>query len=467
VKVVQCKAFPAVFCRSLVIVALVVLVPRVSAANTNATLLRLFLTDGTPLVSYGEFARVEDRVIFSMPIGGTDQDPRLRVVTIPASAVDWDRTERYAASARYQHYANTRGEEDFARLSNDVARVLNEVALTTEPHKALQIAEQARRTLADWPRQHYGYRQREVREIVSLLDEAISDLRASAGVGAFDLSFVAMVADVPLQPVHGMPSRLEMVSQLLAVANLAERSAEKLTLLQSALVLANETSPATAEMTTVGRAISARIEEELEVDEKYAELSKKWLEAAADAASRARVRDVETIVARLARDDRKLGQRRPEVVQALNASMRVHLDNARRLRLLRDQWLSRRTAYRDYQKSVKAQILQLVKAQPALDAIKRLDGPPPPALESLRERLEGGADRLARTIVSDDLRAAHDLLIGAWRFAETAVRTRQDAISGADLPTAWRASSAAAAAVMTLGRVQAELRRLLEPPQLR
>jgi hypothetical protein len=454
-----------VLSRILTLTALTLLVPRAGVAS-DATLLRLFLSDGTPLVSYGEFAKVEDRVIFSMPVGGTATEPRLHVVTIPAKAVDWERTDRYAASARYQQYATTRGEDDFARLSSEVARVLNEVALITEPHKALQIAEQARQTLADWPRQHYGYRQREVREIVSLLDEAISDLRATAGVGAFDLSFVAMAADVPLEPVHGMPTPREMVLQLISVANLAERSTERVALLQSALSLFNETAPATPDMVTLRRSITSRLEEEVELDEKYAAMSNRWLGAAADASARARVRDVESILARIARDDRRLGYRRPEMMQALTASLRVHLENARKLRLLRDQWQMRRAAYRDYEKSVKNQILQLVKAQPALDAIKRLEGPSPSSLAALRGRLEGGADRLGRLTVSEDLRAAHDLLVGAWRFAETAVRTRQDAIGAGDMPTAWRASSAAAGALLMLSRVQGEIRRLLEPPQL-
>ena len=42
-----------------------------SAQEDAATLLRVFLRDGTALVSYGEFARVADRVVFSMP---TDVD---------------------------------------------------------------------------------------------------------------------------------------------------------------------------------------------------------------------------------------------------------------------------------------------------------------------------------------------------------------------------------------------------------
>jgi hypothetical protein len=455
-----------VFTRTLICAALLAAVPRAAAAE-DATLLRLFLSDGTALVSYGEFARLEDRGIFSMPTGGTADQPRLQVVTIPASAVNWERTDRYAASARYQHYASTRGEEDFARLSSDVARVLNDVALTTEPHKALQIAEQARQTMADWPRQHYGYRQREVREIVSLLDEAISDLRAAAGVGAFDLSFVAMTEDVPLEPVHGMPSPKEMVLQLLAVSNLADRPSERLPLLQSALTVVSETTPSTPEMTTLRGAITKRIKEEISIDEKYAALSRRWLAEAAEASARADVRDVEAIVARIAREDRRLGHRRPDAVQALTASVQSHLEGARRLRLLRDQWLTRRATYRDYEKSVKSQILQLVKAQPALDAIKRLEGPSPSALSALRSRLDGGAERLGRLTVATDIRVAHDLLVEAWRFAETAVKTRQDAIGSADMSAAWRASSAAAGALLMLSRVQGEIRALLAPPQLR
>jgi hypothetical protein len=451
--------------RVLAIIALSLMLPRASAAD--ATLFRLFLADGTPLVSYGEFAKVDDRIIFSMPVGGTAAEPRLHVVTIPAKAVDWERTDRYAASARYQHYANTRAEDDFAQLSTEVARVLNEVALATEPHKALQIAEQARQTLADWPRQHYGYRQREVREIVSLLDEAISDLRATAGVGAFDLSFVAMASDVPLEPLLGMPSPPQMAAQLIAVAKLAERSTERVALLQSALILINETTPVPDDLASLRTSITSILAEEAQVDQKYTALSNRWLSAAAVASSRARVRDVESILGRIARDDERLGYKRPEMMQALNASLRVHLDNARRLRLLHDQWLTRRAVYREYEKSVKNQILQLVKAQPALDAIKRLEGPPPAALASLRGRLDGGADRLSRLTVSEDIRGAHDLLVGAWRLAEAAVRTRQEAIGAGDMPTAWRASSAAAGALLMLSRVQGEIHRLLEPPQLR
>src|SRR5439155_7971118 len=46
-----------------------------AAANDDATLLRVFLTDGTSLVSYGEPARVGDRIIFSMPTAAIPNPP--------------------------------------------------------------------------------------------------------------------------------------------------------------------------------------------------------------------------------------------------------------------------------------------------------------------------------------------------------------------------------------------------------
>jgi hypothetical protein len=143
------------------------------------------------------------------------------------------------------------------------------------------------------------------------------------------------------------------------------------------------------------------------------------------------------------------------------------LDAALHLRLLRDQWTIRQALYRDYRRAVGTQILQLVKAQPALEAVRKLEGPSPSALLTLRGRLSGGAERLARVQVPSDLKAAHDALTGAWRFAENAVNSRYSAVRSGEMTTAWEASSAAAGALMFLSRAQQELRNLLEPPRLR
>ena len=151
-------------------------------AADEATLLRVFLTDGTSLVSYGEPARVSDRVIFSMPTA-TTPNPPLHLVNLPIARVDWDRTSRYAATARASHYVETQAETDYAALSNDVAPTLNEVALTAEPSQRLAIVQRARQTLADWPQTHFNYRAAEVRQMLGMLDEAIADLQASRTPG--------------------------------------------------------------------------------------------------------------------------------------------------------------------------------------------------------------------------------------------------------------------------------------------
>src|SRR6516225_673178 len=172
------------------LVATLCLVPRSHAAD-DATLLRVFLKDGTSLVSFGEPARVGDRVVFSMPTTATPNPP-LHLINLSADRVDWDRTNRYAATARAAHYVRNQAENDYAALSNEIAQALNDVTLTNDPAKRLAIAENARKRLSEWPADHFNYRVVEIRQMLAMLDEAIADLRAATGTpGRFDLSFAA------------------------------------------------------------------------------------------------------------------------------------------------------------------------------------------------------------------------------------------------------------------------------------
>ena len=442
--------------------------PDVAYAAADATLFRLFLREGGSLVSYGEFARVGDQVVFSMPVGGRAEQPRLHVVSVPAAEVDWPRTERYAVAVRAQRYADTRGEDDFERLSNDIARVLNDVALAKDKNAALSAAQQARETLANWPSTHYGYRERDVREVVSILDEAISDLRASAGRNDFNLALVAPPAETGYEPLLGPPSMIEQIDATFRAARLASHVADRVGLLQESLALVGEAGAALSpsEAARLRRLAQDQIHEEAVIDDRYAVITRRLLASATDAAGQARISDVQRIINRVAKEDAQLGRRRPEVMQALDASLQLQLDNARRLRLLRDRWQIQRSSYRQYQRTINSQLLQLVKIQPSLDAIRRLTGPPPTTLVSLRSRLAGGADRLQRLAVPDYLRPTHELLVSAWRFAETAVNVRYDAVSSGNVSIALQASSSAAGALLMVERVQREIRAQLEPPRL-
>jgi len=438
---------------------------RAASAGSDVTLFRLYMLDGSVLTSYGEFARVEDRVVFSMPVGGRPEEPRIQVTSVKAALVDWPRTEKYSASARFQRYAETRGEEDFRILSNEVAVALNDIALSANRQQALTLAEGVRRMVADWPRSHYGYRQSDVREILSVLDQAISSLRAAAGATSFELSLVAMAESPELEPVASLPTPRQQLDEIFYVAS-QSRGSEKVALLQSGLAVLTESAAVLSDASELRRKAETQIRQELTTDRKYASLSQRVITQAKTYASRAGIGDLERLAARIPKEDAKLGNQRPEMVDALNTAVQSQLFAARRLRLQRDQWLLRQSAYREYQRSVGSSLLLLVKNQNSLEAIRGLEGPPPDRLLALRQQLSGGAVRLERLRTPDYLRSTHELLVGAWRFAENATRARYEAIEKANADAAWEASSAAAGALMMLGRAQAEIRALLEPPGL-
>ena len=307
-----------------------------------------------------------------------------------------------------------------------------------------------------------------MQDIVAVVDEAISGLSATAGIRSFDMTLVAMAPPVEILELAIIPSPREQVDQIFRVANLTERAADRLALLQSAIVLLDEDAGAwisTIHAAALRLIAEREIREEIEIDARYSQMARRLITEASRAAARMRIGAVERILKRIPREDTRLGGRRPEVVQALRTSVQAELRAARQLRLLRDRWTLRRSLYREYHRS--SQLLQLVKAQPALEAIRSLEGPPPSTLVALRRRLRGGAERLDRLDVAEKLRPIHGMLIGAWRFAEQAVDTRYDAAQSAHVPTAWEASSAAAGALILISRVQHEIRELFEPPRLR
>src|SRR5262245_44480876 len=104
-----------------------------TAAVNAAPLFRVFLKDGTSLVSYGEFARVADRVVFSMPTSASATSPQLHLVDIPEQRVDWEKTTSYVESARAARYVATRAEADYARISAEIEATLNQAAAINEP----------------------------------------------------------------------------------------------------------------------------------------------------------------------------------------------------------------------------------------------------------------------------------------------------------------------------------------------
>jgi len=452
-----------------------------AAERAEPMLYRIFLTDGATLVSYGDYARVGDRVVFSMALGLDAADPRTQLVSIPSASVDWDSTDRYAESLRYVYYAATRGEAEFTLLTAEVARVLNEMALTSDPARRAEIAQYARQKLVEWTRANYGYRAEEVREIVVLLDEAISGFQAANLNGSFDLSFVATTARPPRVPLIPKPSLQEAIAQALTASRLTPVPAERLTLLQAVIFELDSAggrvppgAPGAAAVlgTLPGWARSAHalakreLEAELAVERAYGDFARVMFTRASAAASRADVKAVRRVVAELLKRDEELGRKRPDHVAALLTAVDRELDAARRLKLARDRWTLRVHAYRLYRRGLDEPLEQFDLSRAALDDIRLLAGPDPTTLEELEARLRAITRVLEQALPPSELQSVHGLFSRALALAASAVRLRHQAIDMGELGVAWDAAAAASGSLMLFDRARKELDRSLRIPEL-
>jgi hypothetical protein len=439
------------------------------AAADDATLLRVFLKDGSSLVSYGEPARVEDRVIFSMPTAATPNPP-LHLVNLSAERVDWDRTDRYASTARATRYIETRAELDYAALSNTIADALNDVTRTPDPAQRLAIVEKARRTLAAWPEHHYNYRLGEVRQMLGMLDEAIADLRASAGARRFDLTLSASIDPLTIpEPLLPPPSPKEAIEAVLTAARVVDSSVERSSLLATALVgLERDKNELPAEWLEKTRTeTKAAIALETKRDLSYSTFSASTMVTAGHRARLADVRGLERLLERIQVRDAALGGHRPETVNALVAAVQERLDAARRLQLARDRWTMLQPAYRQYNVAIQQPIDLFAQLKPSLENIKSLAGSTPGSLTAI-ELAAAQILKLAAAIVPpDEFTAAHALLVSAVQLANQSAQVRRQATLAGDMARAWDASSAAAGALMLGARARSDIQTLLRPPQLK
>jgi hypothetical protein len=440
-----------------------------AAAADVVTLLRVFLTDGTALVSYGEPARIGDRVVFSMPTAVTP-DPPLQLVNLPAARVDWERTSRYTEAARAARYYETQAELDYAALSTRMTQALNQLMQTEDPGRRLAIAENARRMLASWPNDHYNYRLDEVRQMLSLLDEAIADLRAATSDGRFDLS-LTVIADPPspAERLATAPSPREAIEQLLTAARLTDIASDRTALLDAALVgLDRDAAALPSDWTAATRAsVRERVDAERRIDRAYQSLTKRIVALADRHARAGDVRSLTQLVDRVHANDRELGRLRPDAVTALVAGVEARLDAARRLQLARDRWALRQPDFRKYRLAIDGPLGLFATLTPSLEEIKLLAGSSPTALDTLQSAVAEILRRAGAIAPPDEFRAAHALLVSAVQMAGNAARIRYEATLAGDIARAWDASSAAAGALMLGARAREDMQTLLRPPQLR
>jgi hypothetical protein len=440
-----------------------------SACADDATLFRVFLKDGSTLTSYGEFAQVGDRVIFSMPTSAS-ANPPLHLVNIGADRVDWDRTNRYAASARSTHYLDTQAENDYAALSNQIAETLNDVALTTDPAKRLAIVERARKALAEWPPAHFNYRAAEVRQMLTMLDDAIADLRASAGGDRFALNLSAF-AELPPIPEPLLPplTPQQAIEQTLLAARVSDSSADRTSLLTAALgSLDHDGASLPAEWVAATRmATKAQLDAEVATDHTYQSLTTRMLGLAHQRAKAADVRGLERLLEQVHERDAALGLRRPDAIAALVTSVERELDAARQLRLARDRWALRAAEFEKYRTEISTPIGLFTRLTQPLEDIKAMSGSTAASLSIIHRLVAEIVTRATAIAPPGELKATHALLISAAHLADSAARIRLDATLAGDMARAWDASSAAAGALMLESRARADLQTLMRAPEPR
>jgi len=454
---------------SAAVLAAALSIPVHAAAADDPVLLRVFLADGTSLLSYGEPARVGDRVVFSMPTAA-GPNPPLHLVNLPAARVDWDRTNRYTTTAQGKRYLATQADADYAALSNEVAATLNDIASTTDPRARLAIVERARKSLAEWPLSHYGFRQTEVKQMLVMLDEAIADLQASLGRGRFTLSLSAF-ADPPAmdEPLLPPPTPREAIEKILSAAHAMDNAAERTSLLSSAVAaIDRDKANVPAEWATATRiATQAEVRAEVRVDHRYQYLATQTMASADWRARGADVKGLERLLETIARRDTLLGSKRPDAVAALVAAVGAKLDAARQLQLARDKYAMRAPVLREYRLAIATPMLMFLELKPSLEAVKALSGSTPESLARMQRSVARILTLASAIVPPEEVAAAHALLISAAQLAGNAAQIRRDATLAGDMPRAWDASSAAAGALMLGAKARTDIQTSVRLPQLR
>lgn len=456
--------FPQTFAFA-IFLAVAPLTTGLRAQAKDPLLFRIFLKEGNTLVSYGEFARVAGRVLIPVPIGDVTRDPALQVLSIPESLVDWDGTDAYASAVRGKRYAETRGEDDFALLTGQVTAALNDIALTPDPRRRLAMAQEARGNLAAWPSRNFFFKAAEVAQLVSIFDDVISEMKAAAGEGQFDLSLVAMT--LPPPPVALIPPPDVQVSLELAyrAAMLAGDATERTMLLQTlahSLALAPR---ADGWARKLRNEVSAALAVERKADRAYSALVSSALKDAKTRSARGDVKGLRAVIARALRSDDALGRRRPGAMAGLLAMLDLKLEEAQRARLARDAWLTRLDVIRAYQKGIVTPIERIGGFRKWLESIRRLAGPEPKFLRPLEDRAALALRELAAVTPPAEAQAIHQLFAASLHMTRQAAALRRNAVSSNNINIARDASSAATGALALGERAAEELERLISPPR--
>jgi hypothetical protein len=447
--------------RRLLLAVVVMATAGVTSAAPAETSSRVFLSNGTALESYGDAARVDDRLVFNLIIRGAGDRFALELVSLPITSVDLPKTERYAEALRARVYASTRGEADYAAMSVEVAHALDQLSSVADKRQRLRLAEEARRRLLSWSDAHYGYRAKDIGELALLFDNVIAEMRAEAGVPGVSLELSRGPRPFAPEPILPQPAERQSLELARAAAAAADVPEERLAILRRAASMV-PAGPAEAELRG---ALSADLERFARAEAAYAALVTAIDTRAAAALHRGDVAAVEALEREAAARDRALGFQRPRAMHALTDRLRKTLEATRAYRLALDHYDFVRHRLLAYERQIRPALSTLSGLTPTLGAIREMRSVAVEHLDRALDRLERVRAGLAAVTPPDDLAAVHTAMSGTVQMAIEACARRRQAIVTGRLQTAREAAAAAAGALLLVDQARRDLVAGLYPPR--
>ena len=421
---------------------------------------RVFLTDGRALPIYGESIQVDGRLIFTLLVSGTAGRSEMQLMSLPASAVDVERTNRYAEAMRAAHYAATRGEADYAAVTQEVERSIERLKGVEDSKRRLELAEEAKRRLLSWSEAHYSYRANNIRDLAGLFDEVIAELRAATGQSQF-LELRAGPAGPVYEALVAAPSLRDSVALALGAAKLADVGEDRVAILRAAAALLERESGVDDLREEVKNLVAA----ELAAERDYAQLSTELLTKADEAMRRGDVGQVMSIVASMTERDQALGHRRPQQVEALSAALDTKLEATRAYRLTLEHHAYIRKSLFKYEVRVRRALSTLDGLKPVIEFIRDMKSMAFERLDGAHKRLEEIAADLETVEAPAYLTDVHATLVSAVQMAKQACDRRRLAVITANMDIAREASTAAAGAQLLSAKSRELLIKRLYPPK--
>jgi hypothetical protein len=423
---------------------------------------RVFLKSGAALPSYGEAAVVSDRVVFTLLVGATSSRTVLQLISMPAAAIDLDRTRRYVDAVRSAHYAATRGDVDYAAMTQEVNRAVTELSAIADPRKRLEAARTARQKLLDWSAATYGYRAADIRELTQLFDEVIAELGAAAGERQFalDLRADALPATEPLMPV---PSLAESIQLALEAAATTDNEDDRLAVLRAAASLADAV-PADSPLR---QRVARELDLETHAATAYAELAAGVRAEAQAMRKRGDLAGLRRLIDTLKSRDQALGGRRPQMMAALSSELDAIAADVTTHANALERYARMRGALLAYERSIRPVLSGFDGLMPVFLAVRDVRYTAYERLVRATGRLQGFIAALEAVAPPEDLVDIHATMESALKMAEHAIARRRLGSALGSRLIAEEASSAIAGAMLLAEQARGQLVTRLYPPKLK